>query len=197
VLKTKKLKKKMNFNLLLANNLFNCGPLILLGIIFCCYLIGFWFIIKCYSYYLIISNNTAIPSKKALTNKEIGTIVTVNTLPISNVNIDNLITDSDSETYVGSDPQLSDSQTMFNSDSSSDNESVSSDTDSFIMPDVDLEVCPIEELKLFEFNSLYSTQIQEHSVTQEDIIEFIECFSKEELATNWINDAFLFVISLL
>jgi hypothetical protein len=52
------------------------------------------------------------------------------------------------------------------------------------MPNVDFDVCPIEELKLFEFNSLYSKEIEEHGVTEEDIIDFIYSFSKEELATN-------------
>jgi hypothetical protein len=37
----------------------------------------------------------------------------------------------------------------------------------------------------------------EKSVTEEQMIELISMFSKEELATNWINDLFLAIIDLL
>jgi hypothetical protein len=37
----------------------------------------------------------------------------------------------------------------------------------------------------------------EHHISEADVMEFISWFSKEELATNWINDLFLFAISLL
>jgi hypothetical protein len=176
----------MNYNFLLDNKIFDYGPWI-----------GLVVILGCYSYYLIKSNYTSIPSNntEALTNTEIGTIVNENMEPISNENIDNLITDNDSDTNVGTESQ--ESQTMVNSDSSSEYESVSSDEDSFIMPDVDFDVCPIEELKLFEFTSLYSTEIQEHDISEEEIMEFLSWFTREELATNWINDVFLFIISLL
>jgi hypothetical protein len=50
---------------------------------------------------------------------------------------------------------------------------------------------------LFEFTSLYSTEIQEHDISEEEIMEFLSWFTREELATNWINDVFLFIISLL
>jgi hypothetical protein len=54
----------------------------------------------------------------------------------------------------------------------------------FIMPDVDFNVCPIEELKLFEFCSLYGTEMAEHSVSEEEMMEVIGLFSESELATN-------------
>jgi len=41
------------------------------------------------------------------------------------------------------------------------------------MPNVDLDVCPIEELKFFEFSSLYAREIMEHSISDEEIMEFI------------------------
>jgi hypothetical protein len=37
----------------------------------------------------------------------------------------------------------------------------------------------------------------EHSISNNDVMEFISWFSNEELATNWINDVFLYVINLL
>jgi|ERR1700678_2802037 len=135
-------------------------------------LIGSGLILTCTLYYLIKNNYTAIPSKnmEPLTNEKIEAIVNENAdkTAVSNENIDKLLTDSDSETEV----EL-DSQSTFDSDSTSDTESILNDPDIFFMPNVDFDVCPIEELKLFEFNSLYSREIVEHSITQEDIIEFI------------------------
>jgi hypothetical protein len=52
------------------------------------------------------------------------------------------------------------------------------------MPDVDFNVCPIEELKLFEFCSLYGKEMAEHSVTEEEMMELICLFSDKDLATN-------------
>jgi hypothetical protein len=37
----------------------------------------------------------------------------------------------------------------------------------------------------------------EHSISHEDVMEFISWFSNADLATNWINDVFLFAINLL
>jgi len=65
------------------------------------------------------------------------------------------------------------------------------------MPNVDFNVCPIEELKFFEFNSLYAREIMEHSISDEEIMEFLSWYTEEELATNWINDEFLTIISIL
>jgi hypothetical protein len=65
------------------------------------------------------------------------------------------------------------------------------------MPNVDLDICPIEELKLYEWTYRYSRELEEHSISEEDIMEFLSWFSKEELATNWIDELFLFIISLL
>jgi hypothetical protein len=57
-------------------------------------------------------------------------------------------------------------------------------SEKFIMPDVDFNVCPIEELKLFELVSLYSRELSEHAVSTEDLMELICLFSKADLATN-------------
>jgi len=182
-----------NNNLLLEleldNNLIDCGPWIRLVLILS-YLL----------YKLIRSIYTAIPSNKieAFTYQEIETIVNKNNKNIvamsTVVTIDNLITDSDwdSDTYVEDD-----SETMFDSDNTSEYASIASDSDIFEMPDVDFDVCPIEELKLFEITSLYSNELIEHNISEEDIMEILSYFDKEDLATNWVNDVFLFIISLL
>jgi hypothetical protein len=52
-----------------------------------------------------------------------------------------------------------------------------------IMPDVDLNVCPIQELKLFEFCSLFAEEMAEHSMTEQDIMDMIVGFSDEDLAS--------------
>jgi len=69
--------------------------------------------------------------------------------------------------------------------------------DEFVMPDVDFDVCSIEELKVFEISSLYSKEITEKSLTEEDLMEIVCLFKKTELATNWINSLILFIIELL
>jgi|HubBroStandDraft_5_1064220.scaffolds.fasta_scaffold00135_15 hypothetical protein len=161
--------------------------------------IGSLLILGCSIYYIIKSNNTAIPTnnKEALTYEDIQAIYDEernrNIGTVSNENIDQFLTASDAETDTASDYEF-DSE---NEPDTSDIESILNDQDIFIMPNVDFDVCPIEELKLFEFNSLYSKEIEEHGVTEEDIIDFIYSFSKEELATNWINDLFLLAVSLL
>ena len=157
-------------------------------------------ILGCTIAYLIISNCTANPSNnmEALTNEEIETIINENMVPVSNENTDNFITDSDFDTEVESD-----NSSWFNSDSDSDSDSVSEaanilvDRNIFFMPDVDLDVCSIEELKFFEFCSLYAREIEEHHITAEDIMEFLSWFPQEFLFTNWINDYFLAVILII
>jgi hypothetical protein len=54
----------------------------------------------------------------------------------------------------------------------------------FIMPDVDLNVCPLDELKLFEFQALYSKEMAEHSVSEDEMLELIREFSDRDLASN-------------
>ena len=173
----------MNLNSLFYNNLTDHGISIGCGLFLGCSL-----------FYLIKSNYTAIPSKniEALTNEEIETIINENMVAFTNSNVEDFITDSDSETDV----EL-DYQSTFDSDSTSDTDSILNDPDIFFMPDVDFDVCPIEELKFFEFKSLYSSEIEEHSITDEELMDFITLFTKEELATNWINDLFLWITTLI
>jgi hypothetical protein len=157
-------KNIMNKNL---NNLFldnDYGILIVLGLI-----------LGCSISYLIISNYTAIPSKniEALTIEEIETIINENMEPISNANTDNFITDSESDTTELESEYQSTFDSDSDSDSTSDNESILNDPNLFFMPNVDFDVCPIEELKFFEFSSLYAKEIAEHSISDEEIMEFI------------------------
>jgi hypothetical protein len=175
----------MNTNLLLANTQ---------NLDISYVLIGAGVILGCTLCYLIISKYANIPTKnmEAITNEEIDTIINENMVAVTNGNVEDFITDSDSETEVEFD-----SQSTFDSDSTSDTESILNDPDLFFMPNVDFDVCPIEELKFFEFNSLYAREIVEHSITDADIMEFLSWFSKEDLATNWINDVFIYIITLL
>jgi hypothetical protein len=173
----------MNNNFLLDNNLTDYGMLILCGLI-----------LTCSVCYLIRSNYTAIPPKnmEPFTYEEMEAVFNEHAVTVMNSeNLEDII-DSDSDTDVEFDYQ-----STYNSDSTSDIESILNDPERFFMPNVDFDVCPIEELKFFEFTSLYNREIVEHSITDADIIEFLSWFSKEELATNWINDVFLFVINLI
>jgi|ERR1700761_88140 hypothetical protein len=170
----------MNNTLLSNNNFFDYTILIGCGVILSCTL-----------FYLIRSNYTAIPSKnkEALTNQEIEAINNENTLTkINNQNIDAIIdNDSDFDTDVDS-QSTSDYGNLIDSASSSDFEdiveeeelfflprSVTEGTDrgEFIMPDVDFNVCPIEELKLFEISSLYAKELAEYSISEETLMEMI------------------------
>jgi hypothetical protein len=154
-------KTKMFSNLYLDNNL-NIFYII----------IGSGIIIKCSLYYLFLKNSNAIPSQnvEAFTHEEIEAIINENGTTVMNTdNIDDItITDSDFETDITSDFIHS-----VESDSSYGIESVLDDPNLFFMPFVDFDVCPIEELKFFEFNSLYAREIIEHSISDEEIREFI------------------------
>lgn len=168
----------MNNNWLFDNNLTDYGILIGSGLI-----LGYSL------YYLIYRNYTAIPSTnlEPLTPEEIEAIINENVEPISNANIDNFITDSDFDTDVDS-----------NFQSTFDNESIFdeiTDPDLFFMPNVDLDVCSIQELKLFEISSIYNQEIAAHGVTEQELIEIIDLFSVPELFTNSINDLILLIIT--
>jgi len=177
----------MNFNLFNNNQLLFDNNLTYYSLFISCGLI-----LGCTLYYLTKSNNTTIPNQEAFTYEEMEAVVNENVLNIiSSENID-AITDSDSDTDLATEYQ-----STFNSDSTSDTESILNDPDLFFMPNVDFDVCPIEELKFFEFSSLYQKEIIEHSISDEEIMEFISWFSKEDLATNWINDLFVYAICLL
>ena len=164
--------------------------------------IGCSFILGCTIFYLIRSNNTAILSKnkEALTNQETEAIVNENsTTNINNTNIDAIISnDSDSDTDSDS-QSTSDNESLLESASSSDFEDILDDPDlSFLpssvvegtsngripLPDLDFNVCPIEELKLFELFSLYSRELAHYSVTEEQLMIIIRVFNKADLASS-------------
>lgn len=204
-IKNKQIKKIMIETILLNNNFSDYTIFIAGGIFLSCTLI-----------YIIRSNYTAIPNKnmEALTNPEIETIVNENAVTkINNKNIDAII-DNDSETDTDVDSQSTfDNESLLESATSSDFENIFDDPDiyflplsmvksiynseKFIMPDVDFNICPIEELKLFELSSIFFRELAEHMVSEEDLMEIICLFSKAELATNWINDVILNIINLL
>src|SRR5580692_7277108 len=175
----------MNNNLLFDNNLTYYGIFIGCGLILGCSL-----------YYLIKSNYTAIPSPsknlEPLTHEEIEAIINENMEPISNANIENFITDSDFDTDVDN---QSDYQSAFDIESVSDDDLT--DLDLFYMPNVDLDVCSIQELKLFEISSIYNQEIAAHGVTEQELIDIIDYFSVPELFTNSINELILLIITHL
>ena len=126
---------------------------------------------------------------------------------INNEKID-AITDNDFDTDVNS-ISTYDNGSLFDSATSSDFYDIISDPDiawipssvtnwyssePFIMPDVDFNVCSIEELKLFELSSIFSREMEEHSISEEDLIGLIKRFPKKDLTTNWINDLILKLI---
>ncbi len=187
----------MNKNLIL-NNLsieYNYDMLIISGLI-----------LGCTISYVIWSKNVAnLPNNtEALANQEIEAIINENMVPVTNANVEDLITDSDFETDTEYD-NISELEIARIADLGAELYDLyflpafdsKFRTVEFIMPDVDLNVCSIHELKHFEFCSLFSKEMAEHSLTEEDMIEIIGLFSKEDLATNWINDLILAVVKLL
>lgn len=178
----------------MAKHLLHTNQIIDYGI-----LIGSVLILGYSLYYLSTNNYTAIPSTnvEGLTNEEIENILNENMQPVLNGNIDNIITESDFDTDSEYLTQSTlDNDSAWDSDSSSDSENILN-PDIFYMPDVDFNVCPIQELKLFEFNSLYAKEIEEHGLDDEEIMEFLAMFSDDQLATNWINELFELALSLL
>lgn len=169
-----------NYNLLIDNELY------LYAII-----IGSGLILGCTIYYLIRSNYTAIPPKniEPLTNEEIEAIINQNLETVTNLNIEDL-TDSDFESDLESD--------YFKS---SDDESVLdvdiNELDLFFMPNVDFDVCSIQELKFFEISSIFQKEIAEKMVTDEELMDLICYLTEAELATNWVNDFIYNVISYM
>jgi hypothetical protein len=140
-------------------------------------------ILACSLFYLIRSNYIAIPSKnmEPLTNEEIEAVFNENAVTIASNESMYAMIDSDSDTDIASDYQ-----------SISDNESIldvdTRDLDLFFMPNVDFDVCSIQELKIFEINSLYYRELAEKLVTQEELTQLIYYVPDYALATNWIND---------
>jgi hypothetical protein len=172
---------EMNIKLLFDNNLTDYGILIGCGIILGCSL-----------FYLIRNNQTIFNSNnvEALTNEEIEGIVNENAVTIiNNENIDAIIdSDSDSDTDVESYYQ-----------STSDDESILdvnfNELDLFFMPDVDFDVCSLQELKIFEISSMFSKEIEAKGITDEQLTDLIYSFTDIELLTNSINDLILLIIT--
>lgn len=172
----------MTFNLLFDNNLIYYGTFISCGLILGC--------VYCY---LVRSKYTVIPSKniEALTNGEIEAIVNENTVTITNNENIEAINDDDTESDVDSyyDCITSHFETLDEVDIT--------DLDLFFMPYVDFDVCSIQELKFFEISSIYSKEIAEYYITDEQLMDIICYFTDTELATNDINDFILLIMSYL
>jgi hypothetical protein len=165
----------MNYNLLIDNNLNLYGILISSG-----------FILGCSIYYLIKSNYTAIPSQniETITNEDIEGIINENVVTIvTNDNIEAII-DSESDTDYASDYQ-----STFDSDSSLEIDIT--DLNLFFMPNVDLNVCSIQELKVYEWTSIFAKELEENFVTEEELMDAVWIIPEELLFTNEINDLIL------
>lgn len=148
--------------------------------------------------YWIKNHYITIPNREALTNEELQAILNEHAGTVgNNDNIDALITDSDFETDSSSDyHSTSDNESIL---STSDDESILdlNELDLFFMPNVDLDVCSIQELKFFEIKSLYPNELAEKQVTDEELMDLICYFPEERLTTNRINRTILRIISLL
>src|SRR6266481_1459704 len=121
-------------------------------------IIGCGFILGCTLYYLIKSNNTPIPSK------DIEAII-----------------DSESDTDTASDYQsTTDTESTLDIDIG--------ELDLYFMPNVDFDVCSIQELKHFELSSIFAQELIEHDINSDELMELICMFTKEQLMTNSIND---------
>jgi hypothetical protein len=156
-------------------------------------LIGCGIFVGCSLYYLIRSNNTITNENKVqIPNTNIEDVLinnnseteNENRLQISNANIEDVLIDSDSDTETDYDG-ISD----YESFSASDLDEILNEPDFFIfrapyvenrfrgvdftLPDLDFNICPIEELKLYEICSLYSKEMVEHGVSEAEMMELI------------------------
>jgi hypothetical protein len=135
-------------------------------------------------YYLILSNNTnQLQNIEALTNEEIEVIFNENAVNVINANIEDF-TDSEFDTQIASDNE----STGFNDIERNFEEIDLKELDLFFMPNVDLDVCSIYELKHFEISSLHSQEMLDYGITEGELIEIIDYFSEDELLTNQINE---------
>lgn len=169
-----------NTNLLFDNTLTYYGILIGCGVILGC---------SFSLYQLIRSNYTTIPSKNIVdfTNEEIEAIVKENAIVVSDSDYDS---ESDHDTEV-----LFDYQSTSDTESSSDDDIA--DLDLFYMPNVDFDVCSIQELKFFEISSLYYKEIAANNVTDEELMQLICYLTEDQLLTNKINNFIYHIITTM
>jgi hypothetical protein len=59
------------------------------------------------------------------------------------------------------------------------------------MPNVDLNVCSIQELKVYEWTSIFAKELEENFVTEEELMDAVWIIPEELLFTNEINDLIL------
>lgn len=144
--------------------------------------------------YFVRTNYFAIPTQNVEELRQEDTDAIMNANAENEINNENIYAEYDSDTDTDISSYYQDS---IHSENSTDFENILEDHDLFFMPNVDFNVCPIEELKLFEFKSLYARELIDHSISDDEIMEFLSWYSQEDLATNWINDRFLATISIL
>ena len=207
----------MTFNLLTVFDFEITSPyyftLIRLGIILCWIFYNFFRKnnIKILSKYIkLLKNKITMKKNKNIepfTDEEIGEILKQQSVIVaaSNLEMIKAISDSDSEI---SDSEISisssseseiesDYDSMWDSDSSIDTESILNHPNLSFLPNIDTTVCSILELKFFEIKSLYAEELIIHSVSDEEIIELLLEFTEEELASDWYNTLFIELISLV
>jgi len=183
----------MIFLLLLNKNLYNNYILI-----------GAWLILSCTLYYLKKRKKAAILllSRSNFTIEDIESISNENAVTVFNGDINDIITDDDfdlevfaatgsvfdSESDSDIDIDIDSVSTSVSDNSPFDFSDIMADYGLTIFPDVDFNICSIQELKLFEIRSLFATELEEHQMSDEDILEIISWFSDAQLASLWIND---------
>ena len=154
----------MNQSLFFENSYSYYGILICTGIF-----------LGCVYYFLIRTNTTPNPSQnipntqniEALTNEEIETIINENATTVANNDNIDFIIDSDSESDFYFDNEIdSDTQSLI------DTSNLLNEQEIFFL-NVDSNVCPIEELKFYELNSLFAQEILDHNISADEIMEFI------------------------
>jgi len=137
-------------------------------------------------------NNTNYPitNMEPIINEEIEVIKRENTTTNENVNINDMNnSDLDNSSDSSSDEGTIDSQSTIDVDTE--------ELDLFFMPNVDLDVYSIYELKHFEISSLYSQEMLDHGISEEELYNIIGIFTEADLLTNDINESILLVITYI
>ena len=121
-------------------------------------------------------------------------LIAVNMEAISQAKINPSLTDSNLNTDSETDHDpVFDSDSSFDTDT--DTENVAEKLEIYYLPFVDLDVCSIQELKLFELHSLYSEQIAAKNLTDEDLMEIITFFTDAELCSIYVNQWIIVAIN--
>lgn len=198
------LNLNLNFNLIIDNNLTDYGFSIT------------WSLILGWSIFFFSTRNT-ITDNEFIAGNNVQTIINNEVIAGNNVQTtidnenlagDNVPTIIDNEniasdsvptiinneniasgsvpTIINNDPETNVMDDLFNK---------TKDVDPFIMPDVDLNVCSIQELKHYEISSIFQKELAEKCINDQQLTEIISNFTQEQLLTNAVNDAILVLIT--